>query len=98
MKIAIDDKCKLEFDNLKFNKAYRYLIFTINQEKIVRLLAFSLFSRRGKGIKHGMISSLSCLLLKAGMLYSTLNIKQATASTPVNYSSAFGYLIQQKSS
>jgi hypothetical protein len=92
MKIAIDDKCNTEFRRLKFDKAYRYLIFTIEKEHIVHLLTFRSSNMWGKGKKLGITSFISCLLMKADIAYSTLNIKQATASIPVKYSSASGYL------
>ncbi len=53
MKIAVDDKCGEVFKQLKFEKIYRYVIFKIEHEKIVRYKTCSLLTGQVRELKLG---------------------------------------------
>ena len=38
MKIAIDDKCQEEFNFMKFDKKYRYMIFKVATEETEKIV------------------------------------------------------------
>jgi hypothetical protein len=38
MNLAVDDQCRIEFDNLKFRKSdSRYIVYKIQSERIVHI-------------------------------------------------------------
>lgn len=55
MKIAINDKCMEVFKQLKFGKAFRYIVFKIDHEEIVTHLLCSWLKVRVIGVKLGAV-------------------------------------------
>lgn len=58
MNLAVDDKCREEFDNLKFRKTEcRYITYKIQKEKIVSFLLPRLSMKSETKTQIGMLSS-----------------------------------------
>lgn len=56
MKLAIDDKCKDSFRLIKFEKTYRYIIYKVQDEKVVLTLPFRLRRNSEYENKLGIVS------------------------------------------
>ena len=101
MKIAIDDKCKTEFDNIKFHKTLRYITYKVDkgeEEKIVpkEQLRLSRVSERGR--KHGLTFWLVSPTKSTATAYSIWSIPLMTACMSASCSSATGHLMLLPSS
>ena len=56
MKLAISDKCKESFHEIKFNKKYRYILYKVEGEKVVLTLPFRLRKATENEHRHGKLS------------------------------------------
>jgi hypothetical protein len=90
MQIAIDDKCKEVFKQLKFEKLYRYIIYKIEGERIVMDETHRLSINTESEIKHGTSSSIACPRMSTGLASSIWNSRPTMGSTRPKSSSATG--------
>jgi hypothetical protein len=57
MNLAVDDKCREEFDKLKFRKTdCRYITYKIEKEKIVSFLLLRLSIKSERKVPYGKLS------------------------------------------
>ena len=54
MKSNIDDQCGQLFKELKFSKKYRYLIYKVDEEKVVSAIEHRLSKKLERGNKIGL--------------------------------------------